>query len=83
MCMVLVAVLFRRGSLGLQAATDMFLLATVSACMCGLYLGDELVDNKSWQLVIPVAAFTVVGWRKGLLWCLCALGVALAIIVLR
>jgi diguanylate cyclase (GGDEF)-like protein len=76
-------ILFSRRKIGLRAATNWFLGTTVMACMIGLYLGDELIDNKPWQFVIPVAAFTVAGWRAGLWWSAASLVMALAIYALR
>ncbi len=80
---VATALSFRRGALSLNAASRWFLGATVAACMTGLYLGSETVDNKPWQLLIPVAAFTVAGSREGRVWTIASLLLATLVLVLR
>ena len=80
---VTTAISFSRRKIALQSATNWFLGATVMACMIGLYLGDEMIDNKPWQLVIPVVAFTLAGWRDGLWWTAASLVIALAIFAVR
>lgn len=61
-------VLFRRQTVTLATASRMFLGAVLLACFAGLWLGDEHIDNKPWQLLVPIAAFIVVGTREGWLW---------------
>ena len=73
--------LFRGGHLAFGVAARVFLGMTFAVCMVGLWLGDERVDNKPWQLLIPLAAFTVVGTREGLRWAVAGF-VAAAIICL-
>lgn len=75
--------LFRRGRIGLASASRLFLLALVLACMAGLVLGNELIDNKPWQLLVPIAVFTLLGSHEARVWTLGCLLVAGAILGLR
>lgn len=76
-------VLFRARRLSLRHASRVFLAMTFLVCMAGLYLGDETVDNKPWQLLVPLAAFTVTGAREGAWWSAAAFVTVLAICALR
>lgn len=34
----------------------------------GIYYGNELIDNKPWQMLIPMIAYLVAGSRRGTWW---------------
>lgn len=40
----------------------------VTITWLGIYFGNELVDNKPWQMLVPTIAFLVAGSRRGSLW---------------
>lgn len=75
--------LFRGGHLAFGVAARVFLGMTFLVCMTGLWLGDETIDNKPWQLLVPLAAFTVVGAREGLRWALAGFVAAATICIVR
>lgn len=50
------------------AYAQLFLGSTLLVMLAGLYLGDESVDNKPWQMVFPLIAFLVAGARGGAWW---------------
>lgn len=81
--MILTTLALRRQWLPLPVTTRIFLAATFLVCMAGLSLGDELVDNKPWQILIPIAAFTAAGSREGGMWAGASLFCAAAIMLLR
>jgi len=80
---IVCCVLFRARRLSLGHASRVFLATTFLVCMVGLYLGDETVDNKPWQLLVPLAAFTVAGAREGAWWSVAAFAAVLAICAMR
>lgn len=47
---------------------QLFIAATLAVMLCGLATGDELTDNKPWQLLFPVVAIFIAGARAGALW---------------
>lgn len=42
---------------------------SVVVTWAGIYLGSELLDNKPWQMLVPMIAFLVMGARRGSYWC--------------
>jgi diguanylate cyclase (GGDEF)-like protein len=81
--MIACCVLFRARYLSLRDASRAFLGMTFLVCMAGLYLGNETIDNKPWQLLVPLAAFTVAGAREGTWWSIAAFVGILVICALR
>ena len=57
--------------------------ATLVLMLLGLYTGNELVDNKPWQMLFPIVAFVLAGSREGVFWCVAALLGAVTILFLR
>ena len=54
-----------------QALIGLLVLIT----WAGIYFGSELVDNKPWQMLLPMIAYLVGGSRRGTWWaCLHLLG---------
>ncbi len=48
---------------------------TVLITWMGIYSGSELIDNKPWQMLVPMVAYLVGGSRRGTWWaCLHLLG---------
>ncbi len=67
----------------LRHGANLFLGATLLVMLSGLYLGNELLDNKPWQMVFPMVAFLVAGARDGLRWSVSALLASLVVLGLR
>lgn len=65
---IMATVGFQYRWLSLSAASRIFVAAIIIVCASGLYLGDETIDNKPWQLVIPIAVFTLLNAREARLW---------------
>ena len=42
---------------------------SVAVTWAGVYFGSELLDNKPWQMLVPMIAFLVMGARRGVYWC--------------
>ena len=42
---------------------------SVAVTWAGVYFGSELLDNKPWQMLVPMIAFLVMGARRGIYWC--------------
>ena len=57
--------------------------ATLVLMLLGLYTGNEVVDNKPWQLLFPIVAFMLVGSRSGVYWCIAALSGMVTVLLLR
>jgi diguanylate cyclase (GGDEF)-like protein len=57
--------------------------ATLALMLFGLYTGNEVVDNKPWQLLFPVIAFILAGSRAGVYWCAAALTGTITVLLLR
>ena len=55
-----------------QVARELCAQALIALSMIitwlGIYLGNELLDNKPWQMLVPIIAFLVVGSRRGSYW---------------
>jgi hypothetical protein len=66
-----------------RAYAQMFLGATLGVMLAGLYLGNEAIDNKPWQMVFPIVAFLVAGARGGAWWMLAAWLASALVFVLR
>lgn len=66
--MAVLAVLLRGGRLTQHATAQLFLASLVWVCLSGLWYGDEMTDNKPWQMIIPIVAFTVTSARLGAFW---------------
>lgn len=66
-----------------QYGADLFLGATLLVMLSGLYLGDESLDNKPWQMVFPMVAFLIAGARGGLVWAVFALLASIGVLALR
>jgi diguanylate cyclase (GGDEF)-like protein len=45
------------------------LVLCVAVTWAGVYFGSELLDNKPWQMLVPMIAFLVMGARQGVYWC--------------
>ena len=45
-----------------------FMALSVAVTWCGIYFGNELLDNKPWQMLVPMIAFLVTGSRHGSRW---------------
>jgi len=57
---------------------------SVMITWAGIYFGNELIDNKPWQMLIPMVAFLVGGSRRGTMWsCLHLSGLALVFYLRR
>ena len=59
------------------------LAATLVLMLLGLYSGNEVVDNKPWQLLFPILAFVLTGSREGIYWCVAALTGTVTVLALR
>ncbi len=59
------------------------LAATLALMLLGLYTGNEVVDNKPWQLLFPIVAFVLTGSRNGVYWCIAALSGTVTVLLLR
>lgn len=60
-----------------------FLGLTLLITLSGIYFGNEIIDNKPWQLLLPILAFLVVGSRPGLWWALASLAALVLTFALR
>ena len=52
---------------------------SVAVTLAGVYFGSELLDNKPWQMLVPMIAFLVIGAPRGGYWC-CAHLVGLGVV---
>ena len=51
-----------------EHCSDVFLGMTLFVTFAGIYCGNELLDNKPWQMLIPFSAFLLAGSRRGIGW---------------
>ena len=55
-----------------QVARQFCANGLIALCMAitwiGIYFGNELIDNKPWQMLVPMIAYLVMGSRRGSFW---------------
>jgi diguanylate cyclase (GGDEF)-like protein len=64
-----------------QLPARLFTAATLALILYSHHLGNEILDNKPWLVLVPVIAMSLTGAREGLLWTFGALLVAALIYV--
>jgi len=77
------SMLFLRGKIGLPAAARWFIAMSILVTLAGLYLGDEIIDNKPWQFLVPILAYPITGPREGSQWSAIACAAAIVVFILR
>ncbi|MGE0857682.1 MAG: GGDEF domain-containing protein [Gammaproteobacteria bacterium] len=52
------------------ASASLFLGLCMGVTLAGIWFGNEQLDNKPWQMLIPMIAFLLAGSRRGVWWSL-------------
>jgi len=62
----------RWGMAGMPGAARLFVVVTLLLILYGHYVGDEILDNKPWIVLVPILTMSLLGALEGFVWVVAA-----------
>ena len=68
LCIYVLCYLHNVRQVALVLCANSLIALCVVITWLGIYFGSELIDNKPWQMLVPMIAYLVMGSRRGSFW---------------